>query len=74
LNLGGDAASQKISRIDQSISIVAESGQITDRRKLRLKSRAQISDGLARWFFVVRGKNLRRKINALPSLKTIEWE
>jgi hypothetical protein len=46
-------------RIDQSIPIVTESGQITDRRNLRLKSRAQIPDGSARRFFLVRRKILR---------------
>jgi hypothetical protein len=45
--------------IDRLIPIVAETEQIVDRRNRRLKSRAQISDGSARRFFVVRRKDLR---------------
>jgi hypothetical protein len=39
-----------------------------------LKSRARISDGPGRRFFVGPGENLRRKINALLCAKMIEWE
>jgi hypothetical protein len=39
-------------KIDQSISMVAEIEQIADRGKSRLKSRAQISDGSPRRFFL----------------------
>jgi hypothetical protein len=49
-------------KIDQSMSIVAETEQIAYRQKSCLKSRAQFSDGLARRFFVG-----RRKIFALPN-------
>jgi hypothetical protein len=61
-------------KIDQSTPIVAEIEQIADRRNLRLKSRARISDGPGRRFFVGPGENLRRKINALLCAKMIEWE
>jgi len=51
------AARQK--KIDRSMSIVAEAKQIPNRRNSLLKSRAQISDGSERRFFLVRGKSLR---------------
>jgi hypothetical protein len=41
-------------KLDRLIPIVAETEQIVDRRNWCLKSRAQISDGSARRFFVVR--------------------
>jgi hypothetical protein len=68
------AQSSEISKIDRSLSIVAETEPILDRRNFPLNSRAQISDGSARRFFVARRKNLRWEISALPWLKTIEWE
>ncbi len=43
-------------KIDQLMSIVAETEQIAYRQKSCLKSRAQFSDGLARRFFVGRRK------------------
>jgi hypothetical protein len=49
--------SQKIPGIGQSIPIVAETEQIVDHRNWCLRSRARISDGSARRFFVVRWKN-----------------
>ncbi len=52
-------------KINQSIPIVAEIEQIADRRNLRLKSRARISDGSQRRFFVAHGKNLRCWIKTL---------
>jgi hypothetical protein len=52
--------SRKISRIEQTVPIVAEIEQVADRRNSLLKSRAEISDGLARRFSVVRRKNLHR--------------
>jgi hypothetical protein len=39
-----------------------------------LNSRAQISDGSARRFFVMVRRNFRLEFNALRSLRTIEWE
>jgi hypothetical protein len=45
------------SRIDRSMPIVAETEQITDRRNSYLESRARISDGPGRRFFVMRSKN-----------------
>jgi hypothetical protein len=62
-----------MSKIARSMSIVPETGQTLIRRNSPLKSRAQIADGSPRRFFVVRIKNLRRWINALPWLKMIEW-
>jgi hypothetical protein len=53
-------------KIDRLIPIVAETEQIVDRRNWYLKSRAQISDGSARRFFVV-----RRKIALLNQRVTI---
>jgi len=44
------------SKIDQSMPIVIETEQVADRRNPHLKSRAQISDGSARRFFVRRVK------------------
>jgi hypothetical protein len=49
----------QILKIDQSMSIVAETDQILVRGNFRLKLRARISDGSPRRFFVMRGKNLR---------------
>jgi hypothetical protein len=66
--------SREISKIHPSMPIAAETEQIADRRNSPLKSRAQISDGSPRWFFVAHKKNLHCKIKALLSLKTIEWE
>ena len=43
-------------KIDQLMPIVAEIEQISSRRNSRLKSRAQISDGSGRRFFLVRRK------------------
>jgi hypothetical protein len=63
-----------MSNIDRSMSIVPETGQNLIRRNSPLKSRAQIYDRSPRRFFVVRIKNLPRQINALPSLRMIEWE
>jgi len=48
------ACSMRFKKIDRLIPIVVETEQIVDRRNWCLKSRAQISDGLARRFFVVR--------------------
>jgi hypothetical protein len=45
-------------KFSRSAPIVPETERILDRRNSCLKSRAQISDGSARRFFVVRGKNL----------------
>jgi hypothetical protein len=45
--------------IDQSLSIVAEIERTADRPKSCLKSRAQISDGSARRFFMAHRKKLR---------------
>src|SRR6516162_4688807 len=53
-------AQLRTSKIDQSMSIVAETEGILNRRNFPLKSRAKISDGSVRRFFVVRSKNLRR--------------
>jgi len=61
-------------KIDQSIPIVTEIEQIADRRNLRLRSRARISDGPGRRFFVGPAGKLRCKINALLCAKIIEWE
>jgi hypothetical protein len=61
-------------KIDRSMSIVSETEQIADLRNSYLESRGQISDGLRRRFFTVRGEHLRLEFNALRSLKTIEWE
>jgi hypothetical protein len=61
-------------KIDQSMPIVAETELIANRRGSRLESRARISDGSARRFFVVRRKDLRSGIRALPCLQMIEWE
>jgi hypothetical protein len=47
------------SKIDQLMPIVAETEQIPNRRNSLLKSRAQISDGSGRRFFLVRRKKLR---------------
>jgi hypothetical protein len=54
--------------------IGAGTGQNPNRRNSRLKSRAQISDGSVRRFFIVHGKTLLYQIKALGFLKTIEWE
>jgi hypothetical protein len=64
----------EIPKTDRLIRIVGETQQIPNRRISPLNSRAQISDGSGRRFFVVRGKSLRCQINALPWRKTIEWE
>jgi hypothetical protein len=55
-----NAARPQILKIDRSMPIVAEIEQIRNRQNCLAKSRAQISDGSARRFFVMRGKNLRR--------------
>jgi hypothetical protein len=47
------------SKIDQLIPIVAETEQIPNRRNSPLNSRAQISDGSGRRFFIASRKNLR---------------
>jgi hypothetical protein len=64
----------EIPTIGRSVPIVAETEQIRNRRNSPLNSRAQFFDGLVRRFFVLRGKNLYKQINALWSVKTIEWE
>jgi hypothetical protein len=46
-------------KFDRSVPIVAETEQIPKRRNSPLNSRAQISDGSARRFFVVRENNSR---------------
>jgi hypothetical protein len=51
---------REMSKIDRSMPIVAETQQILNRRNSPLNSRAEISDGSGRRFFVVRRKNLRR--------------
>jgi hypothetical protein len=51
----------RTSKIDRSIPIVAETEQILNRQISPLKSRAQISDGSPRRFFVVRGKSYAAK-------------
>ncbi|HVV27288.1 MAG TPA: hypothetical protein VHC40_04920 [Rhizomicrobium sp.] len=61
-------------KIDRSMPIVAEAIHITDRRNSCLKSKARISDGSGRRFFVALRKNLRLKSNTLPWLRIIEWE
>jgi hypothetical protein len=71
---GWDAARVSAEGFDWSLSIVAETEQIADRRNSSLKSGARISDGSRRRFFVVRRKNSPRQINALPWSKIIEWE
>jgi hypothetical protein len=65
---------REMSEIDRLVPIVAETTQILNCRDFPLNSRAQISDGSGRRFFVVRRKNLRLEFNALRSLKNIEWE
>lgn len=45
--------------IGQSMSVVAETEQIADRRNSPLNSRAQFSDGSLRRFLVARRKQLR---------------
>jgi hypothetical protein len=62
------------SGIDQSTPIVVETEQISNRRNSPLNSRAEISDGLGKRFFVVCRKNLYLEFNALRSLRIIEWE
>jgi hypothetical protein len=66
--------SQAIPKVGQTIPIVAETDQIANRGIFRLKSRAQISDGSGRRFFVAGMKSLRREIKALRYSRTIEWE
>jgi hypothetical protein len=61
-------------KIDRLILIVCETEPILNRRISSLNSRARISDGMGRRFFIVRRKNLCAEFNALRSLKTIEWE
>lgn len=59
--LHGCAACSAVDRgekIDQSLSIVAETEQITDRRNSLLKSRARIFDGSVSQFFAVWRKDL----------------
>jgi hypothetical protein len=51
----------KYQRIDQSMPIVAETDQITNRRNSLLKSRVQISDGSVRRFFGACGKDLHKE-------------
>jgi hypothetical protein len=46
-------------KFNRSAPIVLETERISERRNSCLKSRAQISDGSARRFFVGRGKNFR---------------
>jgi hypothetical protein len=48
--------SPQISEIDQLMPIVAETEQIPNRRNSPLNSRAQISDGPRRRFFIASGK------------------
>ena len=57
-----------MSKLDRWLPIVAETETLADRRNSFLKSRARISDGLARRSFRARRKNLRRKISALRAL------
>jgi hypothetical protein len=47
-------------KIDRSVSIVAETEQLPNRRNSPLNSTAQMSDGPGKRFFVMRGKNLVR--------------
>ena len=61
-------------RNNRSMPIVAETEQIPDRRNSPLNSRAQISDGSAKRFFIMRGKVFLCWIKALRPIKTIEWE
>jgi hypothetical protein len=61
-------------QIDQLMPIVAETSEFSNRGNSRAKSRAGISDGSRRRFFVANGKNFHRYINALPCFKMIEWE
>ncbi len=51
--------SLEVSKIDRLMPIVIATKQIVGRGISRLKSKAQISDGSARRFFVVRRKTLR---------------
>jgi hypothetical protein len=53
------------SRNRPMMPIVSETEQIRNWRNLLLKSRAEISDGSTRRFFVVRRRNLQREISAL---------
>jgi hypothetical protein len=61
-------------KIDRLMPIVVEIDKIPNRRNSPLNSRARFSDGSGIRFFRMREKNLRRKISALSSLQTIEWE
>jgi hypothetical protein len=53
---------------------VAENRADFESPKFPLKSKAQISDGPGGRFFVMRGKRFSCQIDALLSLKIIEWE
>jgi hypothetical protein len=57
------------SMIDQSMPIVAETEQIAERRNSPLNSRAQISDGSGRRFFIVCRKNCARNSTCYDHLK-----
>jgi hypothetical protein len=58
--MSGWGPSPATPKIGRSLSKVPETEEMADRRNWCLKSRARVSDGLARRFFVVRRKNLRR--------------
>jgi hypothetical protein len=44
--LSGCGSLRRMSKIDRSMSIVAETGQISNRGNFSLKSEAKVSDGL----------------------------
>jgi hypothetical protein len=66
-----DRQREKIGRLS---AIVVEASEHLNRGNSPSNSRAQISDGSGRRFFMVCRKNLCAEFNALRSLGTIEWE